>query len=268
MVPGVLTGWVMELSDRYLLRMFGALGEVGIYSIGYKFGMVLKLIVVWPFQLAWPAFSFAISNQEGHKKTFARTLTYLAAVLVEAFLAVSILSRVVVPVLVGESFQEAYRVVPLVALAYVFEGLFFCLNPGVHLAGKTKYFPPLLALAAGLNVGLNLLLIPQFGMMGAAAATAAAYLFAALGAWGLAQRFYPVNYEYKRLLKIAGAGAATYWLSSTLPTDWTWTSFALHGVLALLIFPALLWLLGFLDADERLAIRRWARDRVSSFLSR
>lgn len=263
MVPGVLTGWVMNLSDRYVLRLFGALDEVGVYAIGYKFGMVLRLVIVWPFQLAWPAFSFAISNQVGHRQTYAKTLTYLAAILTESLLALSILSRVVVPVIVGEGYREAYRVVPLVALAYLFEGIFFCLNPGVHLAGKTKYFPPLLGLAAGVNLALNFALIPRFGMMGAAWSTAAAFLFATVGVWKIVQRFYPVPYETGRLAKVAVAGVVTFALGNSLAPNLTWTSVAWHAAVGILVFPLMLELLRFFDAEERAIIRRW----VSRFRS-
>ena len=52
-IPAALGGWVMEMSDRYFLGFFGNLSEVGIYSLGYKFGKLVQIAIVWPFQLAW-----------------------------------------------------------------------------------------------------------------------------------------------------------------------------------------------------------------------
>lgn len=256
MVPGVLTGWVNNLSDRYILRLLTDLDQVAIYGIGYKFGTVIRLVVVWPFQLAWPAFAFAISDREDHKSTYAHTLTYLAAVLAFSVLGLSILSREMVPWVVGDAYREAYRVVPLVALSYAFSGIFFCLNPGVHIAGKTRYFPLLSALTAALNVCLNFLLIPRFGMMGAAAATASSFFAGALGAWVLAQRFYPVEYEYGRLLKIVAAGILTWVIATRVPATGSLPSWLWNSIWATLGFPVFLVATRFFTVEEWDAIRR------------
>jgi hypothetical protein len=85
--------------------------------------------------------------------------------------ALTLISRVALPALVGDAYRAAYEVVPLVALAYAFNGLHYALSPGVHLAGRTRWFPPLALAAAALNLGLNFLLIPTLGRMGAARST-------------------------------------------------------------------------------------------------
>ncbi len=263
MVPGVLTGWINNLSDRYILNLFSQLDEVAVYGIGYKFGMVIQFLIVWPFQLAWPALAFSISNRPGHKATYARALTYLAAALAGAVVALSVLSRAVVPVVVGEGYEQAYRVVPLVALGYAFTGIFFCLNPGVHIAGKTRYFPMLSGLTASLNIALNFLLIPHYGMMGAAVATTVSFFISALGAWLLAQRFYPVDYEYSRLFKIVLAGSASYGTALVMPPAATPVGIAWYLFWGLVAFPLLLLLLGFFQGAELAAVKQALRGRFS-----
>ena len=259
MVPGVLTGWVNNLSDRYILNLFSRLDEVAVYGIGYKFGMVIQFLIVWPFQLAWPALAFSISNRPGHKATYSRVLTYLAAVLAAAVVSLSVLSRAVVPVVVGPGYEQAYRVVPFVALGYAFTGIFFCLNPGVHIAGKTKFFPMLSALAAALNVALNFLLIPHYGMMGAAAATTLSFFLSAVGAWLLAQRFYPIEYEYSRLLKVALAAAACYGTAMLKEPQVTAGGVVWYLFFGLVAFPLLLLLLGFFSRGEMAEVRQLLR---------
>ena len=58
--------------------------------------------------------------------------------------------------------------------------------------------------AAAVNIGLNLILIPPYGMMGAAMATIAAYsvMFAGMVWWS--QRIYPVPYQWRRVLTRGG----------------------------------------------------------------
>jgi O-antigen/teichoic acid export membrane protein len=58
-------------------------------------------------------------------------------------------------------------------------------------------------------VAANLLLIPVLGIVGAALATLASYMVMAAGIFVFAQRFYKIEYEYGKLLKILGTIFAT-----------------------------------------------------------
>jgi O-antigen/teichoic acid export membrane protein len=251
LVPVMLAGWVMDMSDRYLLRLFSGLDVVAVYGVGYKFGMILQVVVVWPFQLAWPAFSFAISKRAGHQLTYARTLTYLMAVQVLAVLGLALLSPVLLPRLLGQAYHDAYRVIPLVALGYACNGIQYCVAPGVHLAGRTKQLSLLAVIAAVLNVGLNLLLIPRFGMLGAAWATLLSFIALAAATAVVAQRGYPVPYEYGRLAKVVATAVFVYGAASLLSPDDLALSLAWRLALPLVAFPLLLLVTGFLAVDER-----------------
>lgn len=262
LLPVLLSAWVMDLSDRYVLRLFAGLGPVAVYAVGYKLGMVLQLAIVWPFQLAWPAVSFSISHRAGHQETYSRTLTYLCAALGFGIVVLSLGSRVLTQFVVGPAYREAWRVVPLVALAYAFNGIHYCLSPGVHIAGRTRWFPLLALASAALNLGLNFLLIPRLGMMGAAWATAAAFLFLALGTAALGQRYYPIDYEYGRLAKAAAAAAIVLFVGTRVAPDLSPFSVAWHMTIALAGFPALLLATGFLTDRERYALKSLFRRRL------
>jgi O-antigen/teichoic acid export membrane protein len=256
LVPVMLAGWVMDQSDRYLLGRLRSLEEVALYGVGYKFGGIVDLLVVWPFQLAWPAFSFAISDRAGHRETYARTLTYFTLLLAAAVVAVSIFARGGLGLLVGERYAGARVVVPLVALAYALNGVHYCVSPGVHLARRTRVLPWIAAVAALVNVGLNLLLIPAWGMLGAAWATVAAFLVLAGGTTIVAQRSYPVPWEYGRLGRVLGVGAAVYLLSGAVHAGGGVLVLALELAGLAVAFPLLLALTGFFDATERAAVAR------------
>jgi O-antigen/teichoic acid export membrane protein len=256
LVPVMLAGWVMDQSDRYLLGRFRGLEEVALYGVGYKFGTIVDLAVVWPFQLAWPAFSFAVSTRPGHHETYARTLTYLSAVLAFLVLVVSLGAHGSLGVVVGQRYGAARSVVPLVCLAYALNGLHYCVSPGIHLAGRTRLLPWLAAAAAGLKVVLSLALIPPFGMMGAAWSTVAAFLLLAAGAAVLAQRFYPVRYEYGRLVRVVAAAIVVYAVTLAVQPAGPLATLAWHVGVPALGFPLVLLLFGFLDGSERTALSR------------
>jgi O-antigen/teichoic acid export membrane protein len=246
LLPALLASWVMDLSDRWVLRHYTGLAEVAVYAVGYKVGMVLQAAVVWPFQLAWPAISFRLSREEGHRQTYAEAVTWLAALMAAAIAALTLLARIGLPLVAGAAYREAWRIVPVVALAYACNGLYYAFSPGIHLAGHTRWLPPLALAAAALNLGLNFALIPAFGRAGAAWSTAAAFAFLALGTALLSRRVYPVPYEGSRLARIGMALALVLGAGRLLPTVATPLNLGAHVALALAGVPLLLLATGVL----------------------
>jgi O-antigen/teichoic acid export membrane protein len=250
-LPSMLSGWVMDVSDRYLLRLFRDLDEVAQYAVGYKFGLAVQLLVTWPFQLAWPAVAFGISRDEGHEGTYARVLTYLVLVLTFILLGVTAVSRSVLPVIVGRDYVAGCAVVPIIAAAYALNALQYCVSPGIHIGGRTRTLSVIAVVAAVANLGFGLLLIPALGMVGAAWATVGAYALALVGAVWLAQRSHPVRYEYGRLARIVGAGLVTWGVMQLAAAEspGSWLIVEQAGVLV--AFPLLILLSGFVTKEER-----------------
>jgi O-antigen/teichoic acid export membrane protein len=224
--------------------------------------MVVEILVVFPFQLAWPAISFSISHREGHRETYARALTYLSMVLAYVLLMLSFGTRIGLSFVVGEAYGEAYRVVPLVALAYCLNGVYYCIAPGIHIAEKTRFLTLIVVAGAVLNLGLNFLLIPRWGMMGAAWATAGSFLLVAILIGAIAQRFYPVDYEYRRLAKIFGCALFVFLAGLQVSPELSVGSVLWHAGFGIAAFPLALLFTGFLEDDERSALRKLWRHYV------
>jgi O-antigen/teichoic acid export membrane protein len=261
LIPVALAAWVIDLSDRYVLRIYADLEQVAVYGVGYKIGMVLQMALVWPFQLAWPAVSFSISRRAGHQESYSKILTYFSAVMALGVLGLSLGARAGLPTLVGDGYEGAVRVVPWVALAYLWNGVHFCLTPGIHVAEKTRYLPFLSGAAALLNLGLNFLVVPRFGVLGAAWTTSFTFLFLAAATALLAQRVYPVRYEVGRLARIAAAGVATYAAAVAFEPAGFVAGIVWHGFWIAVGFPALLLATGFLHREERETLARLLRRR-------
>lgn len=251
-VPGMLSGWVIDMSGRWLLRIFRDLDAVALYGVGFKFGMAVHVLVTWPFQLAWPAVAFGISHEPGHERTYARVLTYLVLLLAFVLLGMVAASRSLLPLVVGARYAEACAVVPVVAAAYAFGALQYCVAPGIHVGGRTRDLSLLGVGAAVANVALGLVLVPRFGTAGAAWATAGAYALAFAGALRLSSRAHPVAWEWGRMARVAAAGLAA-WAALALVPDATsgWMAAGQVGVLAAFLLVVLT--PGFVAHDER----RW-----------
>jgi len=249
LVPVAFLAWIMAASDRYFLQIFRGSTEVGLYSLGYKFGGVLHGLVLGPFQLAWLPFLLSIRQERNAKEIYASVLTYFTVIAMFVALALSILSKEVLMVMATPPFYGAYQVVPLITLAFLFNGCFSCVNAGIYLEKKTKYIPFIIGAGAALNLGLNYLLIPTYGMMGAAIATVSSYALLLVVALFVSRRFYPISYEWSRIGRIFLAAGLVYLGSMFITND----SPIIAGVLkalTLLGFPALLFAFRFFKPEE------------------
>jgi O-antigen/teichoic acid export membrane protein len=254
LVPALIFSRILSMSDRYILNHYADLTEVGLYSLGYRIASVLFLIVS-AFQTAWPAIFFSAGRMQYAKQFYARVMTYFTLISSYLALGLSVLAEDIIRILGSEMYYPAHKVVPLVSLSYIFYGAYFVASTGIQLKNKTHYVAYVTAIAAALQIGLNLLLIPRLGMMGAALNTAISYLAMPTMVVFVSRTFYHVHYEYRRLAAILFLAVALFFLSRLIRVDDRVLSFMLRGLIAL-SFPFVLALLGFYTNDEKMRFQR------------
>src|SRR5207249_1710635 len=104
---------------------------------------------------------------------FRQVTTLATAGLLVLAVGLSVLSPEVVLILAGPQYGAATQVLPVIAFASVFQGLYTLLVTVVFLMKRTARLALLTISSAILNIGLNLVLIPRIGIMGAAWSTLA-----------------------------------------------------------------------------------------------
>jgi O-antigen/teichoic acid export membrane protein len=155
----------------------------------------------------------------------------------------------VIGIMAAPDFRSAYHIVPLIALAYVFQGLAYYLQTGMLIEKKTLYMGIMGFTGAVINIILNFLLIPTFKGIGAAWATALSFLAMAILAYAFSQRTYPIPYRLSKFCLPVLLGSAVYLISTTIKIP----SLILAIPIKLLLIPVFwgaLYLLGFFDEDE------------------
>lgn len=210
----------LNLADRLILVRFQPLAVVGIYDKGYALGAGVKFGLS-PFETAWQPFVLSRLRLPDAPRVLAGVVTYAAAAFVSLALAIALFGREILMALTFTRpvFWSGAPVIPVVALAYLLQGAFLLLSIGIGIEKRARYYPMITAAAAGTNIGLDLVLIPTFGMMGAAWATVAGYLvMAALGGF-ISHRLYPIPLEAGRLGRIVLAAVTAYGLSWLAPAD-------------------------------------------------
>lgn len=255
-LPYILPGLFvicMDLIDRFFLKFFYGESVVGIYGAAYKLAMVMAL-AVGAFRFAWHPFFLSIADKETARTVFSRVLSYYLLASGWIYLAITFFVRDIVSVpipfvggfLIAREYQEGVNLVPVIMLAYLIYGVYVNFIVGIYIKKKSKHLLYITGIAASTNIVLNYLLIPEYGMMGAAVATVCAYAVMTLILFVVTRKFYPVDYEYKRLLHICIVAALLFILQSFLPEGGSLISKS-----ALLIsYPFILLISGFFTSDE------------------
>lgn len=248
-IPSNLASWIMTLGDRYFLLFLSTSTELGLYSMGYKFGMVVNVLLVAPFMLAWGPFFWSVAKMKNAKSIYSSIFTYFILVGMFVALTVSILSKEILAIMATPQFYDAYKVVPMIAFSYVLLGCFSILAVGIGIEKKTKYIPLITGIGAAVNLGLNYLFIPKYGMMGAALATVISYILLPVGSFLISRRYYTIRYEWVRVVKICSAAGLVYAGSVFITSD----SAIVAGVIKLIIllfYPVLLYFFKFYQPEE------------------
>lgn len=231
---GILAFLVIDYMDRYMLQRMINLNAVGIYSVGYNMALAI-MVAISAFSTAWPPFYISfLRRQNDAIILFGKILKYYLIIFGFITLLFFIIAKPLT-VLLAPQFETSYQVIGLVASAYMLKGAYLILLPGIAFAKKFHWQSAIEWAAAFANVGLNLLLIPIWGISGAAVATLASYVVMTVLAWAVAQRYLTVDYDWRRILITTGAiMTSCAWV---LWASWkhSLAGIAIHSTLALVL---------------------------------
>ena len=173
---------LLSAGDRFLIA--GMLGEsaVGIYSAGYGLAdRTLDIIFIWLGAAAAPLTIAALEHKGlgAARELAGRTARIMALIAFPAAAGLALVAAPLAGVMVGEEFRAgAIQILPWIALAGLMNGMMtYYFHEAFTLKRRTRSMATIMAIAALMNIALNLLLIPLFGIAGAAAATVLAYGF-------------------------------------------------------------------------------------------
>jgi O-antigen/teichoic acid export membrane protein len=261
-IPVGISGIILQVIDRPILKWMSTDSAVGIYQANYRLGIFMNLVSSM-FEYAWRPFFLSHAKDANAKPLFARVMTYYVFISMLMFLVLTLFISDIVTVqlpyfhryLIHRDYWSGLGIVPIVLLAYVFGGISINLNAGIQIEKKTMYLLPTSIVAAVSNIVANILLIPTYGIYGAAYATLIAYVLSAAALFIVAQKFYRIEYEYVRLLKIAAVTFPVIIVHLYIHPD---SSVAMKLVL-LLVWCVFILLAKVFNEDERRAAKKLLR---------
>lgn len=175
MLPAPLFMYLLNYMDRYFLLRFGSLSEVGIYSMAYKFAMIINLVVMSPFGEMWAANQFAL-HEAGDKRTYQRIALIYVSVMYFVALGISYTCYDITLLWFDKRYFGFVNAVPLLTVGIAIWGIQPTIDFGCQIKDRTWMRSFTTGAAALIKAALSWLLIQRFGMMGAAAATLLAFV--------------------------------------------------------------------------------------------
>lgn len=258
-VPASVSFFVFDLSDRFFLNHYRSLSELGLYSIAIN---IVGLIVFFSFAFgqAWSPQVTKIYFES--KRIFHQFVPrFFIYYLIFFFLLATFLSlfgQEILKVFTTAKFYGAAKVIPSLSLAMVFSASNQITAMGITISRQTKFLAFYTMLAAVLNIVLNFLLIPKYGMVGAGWATAVSYLFLTLAYFGRSQKLVPIACDWPKILKLVILSLATILLA---PLSWhfnLWQNMFIK-ILEFGGFVLLLYLFGIIEQQEIRYLKKYIK---------
>jgi O-antigen/teichoic acid export membrane protein len=200
LIPHQFMALGLVVADRFILERYRSLREVGLYSVAYSVGMVMFAISLSVSQ-AWSPIYFDNANKgEDGRRVNGRISSLLVLFLVGIAIVGIVVADEFVRRVLDVRYAEAGRLIPWIIAGYLLHGFFTLFHLAVLQAKRTTWLWSVSALALTANVVLNVLLVPHWGMYGAAWATTAAYGLEAVTMYWCAQRAYSLHYQIPHIL--------------------------------------------------------------------
>ncbi len=176
LIPHVLGGVVIAMSDRLFIETMVSLEAVGIYSVGYMFGMIVMLFTD-AFIKAWSPWFYKNIEEPTYdkkQKIVKYTYVYIVSIFILA-IAISFVSKFILPYFVGAKFFGASKFIVWISIGYAIQGVYKIFFPYLVHISRTSFLAFSTVTAAILNLVFNYILIKQYGTIGAAYATILAF---------------------------------------------------------------------------------------------
>lgn len=260
-LPHGLAQQALDGGNKYLLSWFFPLTSLGVYQISTTIGQAVKLFLS-AFETGWAPFYYATAKQADAQEVFRKITTYGVAVLVLLAAGLTAIAGDLVRLLTlenpwsAEQYGQARVVIPLIAIGVTWQGVYLLTSIGLNLTSQTRYYPVATFAAAAVGLLAGLVLMPAFGLIGAAAAFVLSYLTLAVVAGHFARRHYPMTYETGRLIRVVLAGVVAATAGVMLPDMAPLPGLLARGATTTVIFAGWLALNGFLRPTERALIMR------------
>jgi O-antigen/teichoic acid export membrane protein len=246
---------VLGQADRYIIKSFGQLGDVGLYTLGFRLSNTLNILIVASISFAIQPLIYKKMDDPENKRFYSKLMTYFVFVVMFFVLGMTLFGKEIVKIFSRrEEYYEAYRVIPLLTYSILFMMMKDMALIGLQITKKTGIIATVVVIVSLSGLMLNFLLVPLFQNFGAATAR----LLTGMIFFGLtmyfSQKMYSIPYEIRKLALLILLGVVLY-IPAMLVNDLNLLIRMVVKTLCLVSFPLILYPFNFYEKAEITAIR-------------
>jgi O-antigen/teichoic acid export membrane protein len=241
---------LLNLSDRFLIKFILGSEALAPYGLAYRVAGVLNMFLILPFNLSLLPVAYKIFGEKDDARYYSKIMTYSSFIFVWGFIFLSLFSKEIILIFADKSeYYYSFIFVPIILVSYVFSGMRLTASLGMMLTKNTKPIAWITIGSASINIILNLLLLPIFGVIAAAINTLVAFLLFYILTNSYSDKYFKIPFENSKLFKMILIGTL---LSSTiyfLP-ELNIYLLILIKVIIVILFPFILFAMKFYEKSE------------------
>jgi len=201
LVPTAVMSWILTSSDRYVLLYYHGEQSVGIYSISVSFVSIIN-VVVTVINSTYCPFAYGIKDNDDAQDQFKFAFSIFSLSMLFIAFSVSLFGKEIIQLMTDSAYDSAYVSLRDLVFAQAIYGIGIMLGYGSLFAKKS--YVSLCGVSAGaiVNLSLNIILIPRYGISAAAATTLAGFAVNALIQYTASQHYYPCDYGLRKILLV------------------------------------------------------------------
>jgi O-antigen/teichoic acid export membrane protein len=224
LVPHALAGFMFMYSDKIVLEKFISLEMLGIYALADKIASAFK-VTVNQFNAAYsPVFNKTAKKSKELAVELSRSMaSKLMLILTIGMIVLGLTSYEFVYYLFDEKYLDAWQFLPFLATAYLFRALYCFASHGIFFDKRTVDIAKITLIAGAISLGLNILLIPMFGVWAAATVLVTSFMITFFLALYFSKKVFYVELQYPYItIMIVSVFAAL--MAFFVMNNWLYTS--------------------------------------------
>lgn len=195
-----LSGSINDTLDKVILRRMtgeeSGLATVGEYGAGYKIAVLMALFIQM-FRFAAEPFFFERARYENAKESYAYIMKHFIIIMLFIYLVINLYISGF-QLIIDKDMRGAIPVVPIVAMGYLFYGIYINHSIWYKLNDLTRFGIYITLIGAIITVLINVIFIPVYGYMASAWAHVASYGSMIIMSFIFAEKRYKVYYDIKQ----------------------------------------------------------------------
>ncbi|MGO1370466.1 MAG: lipopolysaccharide biosynthesis protein [Senegalia sp. (in: firmicutes)] len=202
--PMILTGLLGTLinySDRIILAKFSSLEVVGYYSLAYTGGLIL-LVFIDSFINAWTPVFYDKIEKNKKDKSLVNTIEIFIAGLVLVAIAGELFSKEIIYFIFPTNYYNTVDYLPYIISSSVLQGFVYYLSLFLFHFKDNKYTSIVSGLSAGINILINIIFIPRYGVMVAVWSTIISFILSVTIYFTIIRVKYKFSFKYIKLISI------------------------------------------------------------------